>query len=113
MADYVAYWRQRRADEQADLARLRAQVHADARSVAELLRARYGVTRVLLFGSLLTDRFAADSDIDLAVEGLPRAALFAAMGEASALVHRWVDIKPLEELSEHFLRRVLSTGEEL
>jgi predicted nucleotidyltransferase len=42
-----------------------------ARRVAQLLRERYGVNRVRVFGSLLDPNyFHAGSDIDLAVEGL-------------------------------------------
>lgn len=39
--------------------------------LAQLLRAQYGATRVILFGSTLdAGRFTPSSDIDLAVEGL-------------------------------------------
>ena len=42
-----------------------------ARQAAQLLRERYGVLRVRVFGSLLhPGRFHTDSDVDLAVEGL-------------------------------------------
>jgi len=42
-----------------------------ARTTADLLRQRYGVTRVRVFGSVLhPERFHERSDIDLAVEGL-------------------------------------------
>jgi len=43
-----------------------------ARAAARLLRERYQVTRVRAFGSLVhPERFHRDSDVDLAVEGLP------------------------------------------
>lgn len=42
-----------------------------ARRAARLLRERYSVPRVLVFGSLLyPERFHSSSDVDLAVEGL-------------------------------------------
>lgn len=42
-----------------------------AQAAAQLLRERYGVSRVRVFGSLVhSGRFHEDSDIDLAVEGL-------------------------------------------
>jgi len=42
-----------------------------ARTAADLLRRRYGATRVRLFGSALyPERFHERSDMDLAVEGL-------------------------------------------
>ncbi|NCC36141.1 MAG: nucleotidyltransferase domain-containing protein [Chloroflexia bacterium] len=42
-----------------------------AHKAAHLLRQKYGVTRVRVFGSLLApDQFHRQSDVDLAVEGL-------------------------------------------
>ena len=42
-----------------------------ARRAAEILRAKYGATRVRVFGSILhPERFHAGSDVDLAVEGV-------------------------------------------
>lgn len=42
-----------------------------ARQAARLLRQKYDVTRVRVFGSVVhTSRFHPDSDVDLAVEGL-------------------------------------------
>lgn len=42
-----------------------------ARQAADLLKSRFGVRRVVLFGSLADDVwFQADSDVDIAVEGL-------------------------------------------
>jgi uncharacterized protein len=42
-----------------------------ARQVAEILKAQFGITRVVLFGSMLTPEMMHDrSDIDLAVWGL-------------------------------------------
>lgn len=57
--------RRRRMREQA------AQALKAARAAADLLRRRYGATRVRLFGSVLhPERFHERSDVDLAVEGL-------------------------------------------
>jgi len=50
---------------------LRARAWEVARSAARLLRHRYAVSRVRVFGSLVhAGRFCPGSDIDLAVEGL-------------------------------------------
>jgi predicted nucleotidyltransferase len=57
--------RRRRMREQA------TQALEAARAAADLLRRRYGATRVRLFGSVLyPERFHEHSDVDLAVEGL-------------------------------------------
>jgi len=82
---YVAYWRQR----------------------------DFGVTRVVLFGSLVSGRFLPDSDIDLAVEGLAAAAFFPALAQASRLSEFPLDLKPIDDLAPHFRMRVLLTGEDI
>lgn len=78
-----------------------------------LLRRDFGVTRVLLFGSLVKGKFNARSNIDLAVADLPPDPLLLAIAQAGKLSAFPNDLKPLEALSKHFLRRVLETGEEL
>lgn len=51
--------------------RARAQLLARVRAAAGLLKSRYAVQRVVLFGSLAHAAwFMPDSDVDLAVEGL-------------------------------------------
>ena len=51
--------------------RTREHLLALVRQAADLLKSRFGLRRVVLFGSLADDVwFRADSDVDLAVEGL-------------------------------------------
>lgn len=110
---YVAYWRRRQAHGRALSLRLAGQARADAARIAALLRRDFGVTRVVLFGSLASGRFRPDSDIDLAVEGLAAASFFRALAQASRLSLFPLDLKPLEDLAPHFKARVLQTGEEI
>jgi predicted nucleotidyltransferase len=110
---YVAYWRQRQAEGRARSRRLGQRARTDAARIAAMLRRDFGVTRVVLFGSLARDRFLPDSDIDLAVAGLPAPVFFSALAQASKLSEFPVDLKPLEDLDLHFKTRVLATGEEV
>lgn len=73
----------------------------------------FGVTRILLFGSLAKGKFNAGSDIDLAVADLPPDLLFLAIARAGKLSEFPIDLKPLDALSEHFLRRIMESGEEI
>jgi predicted nucleotidyltransferase len=115
LAPYVEYWRRRNAEAAAEIARLEADAQEDARAIAAMLRRDFGATRVILFGSLARGGFHPDSDIDLAVAGLPIKGWFRAYSAANQLArhYRWVELFPLEDLDEHFLRRVLETGVEL
>jgi len=76
----------RAAEADARRAERRAAAWAVAREAADLLRARYGATRVLAFGSLAEGtHFSARSDIDLAAEGLRPSDHFAALGRLLTL----------------------------
>lgn len=110
---FVTYWRQRRADQAEISQRLARQARMDVARIAAVLRQQFGVRRIILFGSLTRQRFAPGSDIDLAVEGLAKADLFAALAQVNELSRFPVDLKPLEELEPHFRQKVLDTGEEL
>lgn len=110
---YVAHWRQRQAEQQVHSRQLRQQAKEDAHQIAAMLRHDYGATRVILFGSTVTGRFHAGSDIDLAVGGLAKEALFAALAQAAQLSQCPVDLKPLEDLDPHFKQRVLATGQDI
>lgn len=110
---YLTHLRRRRQAGAARRQRLMQQARQDATQIAAMLRREFGVTRILLFGSLAKGTFGEASDIDLAVAGLPPDMLFLAIAQAGKLSEFPIDLKPLEALSEHFLRRVLETGEEL
>lgn len=111
--EYIERWRRRQAIEREHNQRLAQQARRDAERIAAMLRQTFGATRVILFGSLVTGRFAADSDIDLAVDGLAPADYFPALAEAGKLTEFPVDLKPLGELFPHVRDRVLATGEDL
>ncbi len=73
--------RLREQDREAEFAR-RAEAWRLARVAAGLLRERFGVTRVVVFGSLANDErsFTRWSDVDIAAWGIPPADTFRAIG---------------------------------
>ena len=56
----------------------------------------FGVRRVVLFGSVARGAARPDSDIDIALEGLPPGQTFHAMARAAEVAGRNVDLVPLE-----------------
>lgn len=56
-----------------------------------------GAREVYLFGSAATGPMREDSDIDLAVSGLPPEKFFQAMGEARNILQRPLDLVDLDE----------------
>jgi predicted nucleotidyltransferase len=62
---------------------------------AAILKAA-GADAVYLFGSVLEGDFRPDSDIDLAVVGLPAARFFEAMGQTMLILPRPLDLVDLD-----------------
>lgn len=83
--------------------------------LAEICR-RYGVSRLSLFGSALTNRFGPESDVDMLVEFQPDAEItyFDLVGmemELTRLIGRKVDLRTPAELSRFFRDRVLKEAQ--
>ena len=81
-------------------------IHFDEEQIGEFCR-RNGIVRLALFGSILTDRFGPDSDVDLLVEFDPdrRVSLFDVGGMTMDLIDmlgRDVDLRTAEDLSIYF-----------
>jgi len=55
-----------------------------------------GVREVYVFGSAASGTFSEDSDVDLAVSGLPPEVFFRAMGAAGDILRRPVDFIDLD-----------------
>jgi uncharacterized protein len=80
---------------------------------AQVLLRRYGALRVWLFGSLAAGQPTPDSDVDLAVEGLPREAYFPALAELMPLFGGPVDLVRVEDAAESLRERIRCEGREL
>lgn len=76
---------------------------------ASVLRAQ-GAREVYLFGSLARGDWQADSDVDLAVEGLPPQVFFAATAKAADLIDRPLDVISLDPPTP-FTRQLRISGE--
>jgi predicted nucleotidyltransferase len=56
-----------------------------------------GASRVFVFGSLVRGELRPDSDIDMAVSGLPAKVYFSAASKASDILGRPVDLVDLDD----------------
>ncbi len=87
----------------------------DRERLAEFCR-RNQIRRLALFGSVLTDRFGPDSDVDVLVEYEPEAVVsyldMARMEiELGEILGRQVDLRTPAELSRYFRDKVIATAE--
>ena len=78
-------------------------------AAANLLRSM-GATQVFVFGSATKGRLRPDSDIDMAVSGLPSKTYFSAISRVSDLLGRPVDLMDLDD-STPLVRHLLVSGE--
>jgi predicted nucleotidyltransferase len=76
---------------------------------SEILKS-FGATEVYLFGSATTEKFTDDSDIDLAVSGLPPADFYKALGRTMAGIQHSVDLIDLDEGND-FVKFLRTHGE--
>jgi len=109
--EYVEYWHHFLQQQQQCYQQLAQQARADLAAMVQLLVQQFGATKIILFGSLVKGTFAAGSDIDLAVAGIPPHQFFAALGAVNQISRVWVDLKPLENLDSYFFNKVVHTGE--
>lgn len=56
-----------------------------------------GASQVFVFGSLVRGKLRPDSDIDMAVSGLPAKVYFSAVGRASDILGRPADLVDLDD----------------
>ena len=93
----------------------KAKISVPTDKIAEFCKS-HGIRRLALFGSVLSDRFGSESDVDMLVEfepgqvvGLLRMA--AIERELSEILGRQVDLRTPADLSRYFRDEVLSTAE--
>lgn len=92
-----------------------AHIQLDRDFVAEFCR-RHHVQRLSLFGSVLTDRFRPESDVDVLIEfELEHTPGFFALArmqfELEAVVGKPVDLRTPKDLSRYFREEVLRSAE--
>jgi uncharacterized protein len=92
-----------------------AHIQLDPEFVAEFCR-RNHVQRLSLFGSVLTDRFRPESDVDFLIEFEPEHvpgffALARMQFELEAVVGKPVDLRTPKDLSRYFRDEVVRSAE--
>jgi uncharacterized protein len=93
----------------------RDQLLERVRQAAATLKQRFGVQRVILFGSLAhTGWYLSDSDVDMAVTGLAAADFWAAWRAVEEIIgDRLVDLIELETVSDGLRQAIERHGVEL
>ncbi len=82
----------------------------EALSKAAKVFVGFGASEVFLFGSAVKGQLRPNSDIDMAVSGLPARVYFSAISQASDLIGRPVDLVDLDD-DTGLVRYLRSSGE--
>jgi predicted nucleotidyltransferase len=82
----------------------------EVQRLASLLRDHYEFESIYMFGSILTDNFRHYSDIDLVIKGIKINDFFKAHALLIKESSYKIDLKPFEDLTEDFKKKVLSRG---
>jgi predicted nucleotidyltransferase len=107
---YIRSLRQRDREIRAARRERAAAVEARLPAVVRRLIESFGVTQVVLFGSLLTGELHDGSDLDLAVAGLAPAEYWRAIDMAAEEAGIPVDLVRLEEARGSLTDRIRSEG---
>ncbi len=113
--EYVDGWREGRARRKKQMDARARRALSTARSLAGLLAEEPGVARVWLFGSLGLylkgyREYRADSDIDLAVEGLPAERFFPVLSLLNEKSLRQVDLVDISACSPSVRQSIIERG---
>lgn len=113
--EYVEGWRERSVYRKKQMDNYAHQALSIARSLAGLLAGEPGVVRVWLFGSLALylkgyREYRSDSDIDLAVEGLPAERFFPVLSLLNEKSPRQVDLIDISACPPSMRRSITKRG---
>jgi predicted nucleotidyltransferase len=86
-----------------------------AKNAAKILKEDYAAKRVFVYGSLLKkELFDDSSDIDLAVEGIPEARFYKAVGEITKVIDTYnIDIVDYENCKSFLSDAIKKEGIEI
>jgi predicted nucleotidyltransferase len=83
----------------------------EAKRAAQQLAQLHGAKRVILFGSVARrGQLRSDWDIDLAVEGMPKATYYKVVGDLHTSDGRRIDLVRLEDVRDSFRRVIALEG---
>jgi predicted nucleotidyltransferase len=112
MQHYIATAQGRKQQRLVSLRQRQEQGLEIAQAAAKILKSEFAVDRVVVFGSLLGETFHENSDIDLAVWGLPEKDYFKAVARLLSLSDFDVDLIEVQFASEEILEAI-ALGREL
>ena len=111
---YKYGWIKRKKEKEAALKLKHQLALKKAGEIAQVLKDKYGIRNVVLFGSTVNGRFWEHSDLDIAVYGMDERQYLDIVWELSEIALPFkVDLIPTEKASARLLRNIEEKGEEI
>jgi len=89
---------------------LKADALQEVHRLASLLREHYEFKALYICGSIVSGKFGPHSDIDIVIRGLKVRDFFKAYALLIKESKYKIDLKPFEDLTKDFKKKVLTTG---
>lgn len=112
MQQYILTARARQQQRVATLKQRRQHGFKIAKTATQILKTEFGASRIVVFGSLLSENFHETSDLDLAVWRLPEKSYFKAVARLLSLSNFEVDLVEVQYASSEILAAI-AQGTEL
>jgi len=115
VAPYVKYLSQRKARESLFVSEKREEAWQIAQNISRVLKQKYGVETVYVFGSVLkADYFTKHSDIDIAIQNISPQSYWRALSEANALAGEFqIDLVDMNDCRDSIRQSILDKGVKL
>lgn len=111
---YIKGWKKRIENKTKKRKKMAKKAMEKSKKIAQLLKNKYNVQEVILFGSLAENKFRMESDIDLALINSEKSQYLNMYNDIYDIASPYkVDLLPFEEASKTLKNRILSKGVKL
>ncbi len=111
---YIKGWKKRIKEKEEKLKNLSNQAMKKAKNISHLLKTKYNVDKVFLFGALAENKFRENSDIDIAIENSNQDEFIEIAKDAYDLAAPYrLDLIPLEKTTASLKKKIKMKGVKL
>ena len=111
---YIQGWQKRKKNKTEKLQKKKKIAIKKAEKISLELRTKYEITKVILFGSLVENKFWQHSDIDIAINNLKDDMYLKVFGEMSEIASPFkLDLVLIENAPESLVKKIKNKGVEI
>ncbi len=111
---YIKGWQKRKKEKKEKLKHMSEQAMKKVRHISKLLKNKYNIDEVILFGSLAENKFRENSDIDLAIVNSSEDEYIEMVKDAYDIAAPYkLDLLPIEKTSDSLRKKIRMKGVQL